>query len=142
MNDPANLISRLELLNRDRGITHAKTNDSPMNWATRQQLVALLLLSALILAGCGGLAISFVSNQLPPGTATGTVVTVSLTSGNDRFGNPVTITALTLTNAGVSTTLNFCGNQESQFSINSVVQVTFTTGSPCWVLMKVVVLSS
>ena len=105
----------------------------------RQRLVALSL-SMAVLAGCGGLAVSFVSNQLPPGSATGTVVALSLTSGTDRFGTPVTITALTLINAGVSTTLNFCGNQESQFTINSVVRVNFTTGSPCWILNSVVVL--
>ena len=107
----------------------------------RRFLAVPALLSGFLLVGCGGLAISFVSDQLPPGSATGTVAALNLTSGNDRFGTPVTITALTLVNAGMSTTLDFCGDQEGQFSINSVVRVTFTTGSPCWILNSVAALS-
>jgi len=120
----------------------ARTKHSRANWAARRFLAAPILLSVLVLAGCGGLAISFVSNQLPPVTVTGTVVTVALTFGTDRFGTPVTITAVTLTNAGVSTTVNLCGDQASQFAIHSVVRVTFTTGSPCSVLTSVTLLST
>ena len=117
-------------------------NHGRANWAARRLLAAQLLLSVLVLAGCGGLAISFVSNQLPPVTVTGTVITVSLTFGTDQFGTPVTITAVTLVNAGVSTTANLCGDQVSQFPIHSVLRVNFTTGSPCSILMSVTVLST
>lgn len=112
------------------------------NWAARRLQAAQLLLSVLVLAGCGGLTISFVSNQLPPVSVTGTVVSVSLTFGSDRFGTPVTITAITLVNAGVSTTVNLCGDQASQFPIHSILRVNFTTGTPCSILMSVTVLST
>ena len=139
MNDGVNLFSREKLFNPDPAPLRAKTNPLKAKWVTRGLLGLPLV---FILIGCGGLVVRFVSNQLPPVTATGTVVAVGLTSGNDQFGTPVTITAVTLLNTGVSTTLNLCGNQEAQFLINSVVQVKFTTGTPCFVLMTVTVLST
>ena len=139
MNYAVNLITRKKPFNPDPAPLRAKTNPSKTIWATCG-LLGLVL--AFILTGCGGLVVRFVSNQLPPVTATGTVVAVGLTSGNDQFGTPVTITAVTLVNTGVSTTLNLCGNQETQFLINSVVQVKYTTGTPCFVLMTVTVLST
>jgi len=139
VNYAVNLISREKPFNPHPAPLRAKTDPSKTNWATRWLLGVLLV---LILTGCGGLVVSFVSNQLPPVTATGTVVAISLTSGNDQFGTLVTITAVTLANTGVSTTVNFCGDQQPQFLINSVVQVKFTTGNPCSVLMTVTVLST
>ena len=110
--------------------------------AARSLLAAQLVATQLFLTGCGGVSISFVSNpQLPPSSTTGQIAAVVLGSVNDLHGNLVAITTTTFINAGLASTLNFCGDQRSRLPINEVVRVDFTSEINCFFLVNVVVLS-
>lgn len=90
---------------------------------------------------CGTVTVRFVSNpQVPPSTTSGTIITISLGSVTDIHGNPLTITTVNLINAGLSSTLNFCGDQLDRFPIGSVVRVDFTPDTPCFILVNVFIL--
>jgi hypothetical protein len=112
-----------------------------MTHNSRLSLAVQLVLSGLFLTGCAGLPQDAVTNLQPPRSMSGKITAVSLVMLNETNGNILTTTAVTLVNAGLSSTVSFCGNQVSQFSISAVVQVTFTPADPCSVLGKVVVLN-
>jgi len=121
--------------------THFQSDCSGAHCATRKLLALHLLLATFFLAGCGAFSVGFISNpQLPPSSLTGKVASVTPGSVNDSFGNPVPVTAVALVNAGLSSTLILCGNQANLFLLNSLVQINFTSGTPCLVLVSVVVL--
>ena len=104
--------------------------------------VAYVVLLSLVLSGCGSIFVGFVSNpQIPNSSTSGTVTTVVLISVNDINGIPVTVTAVTLINGGLSNTPNFCGDQRPRFPINATVRADFTTGPNCLSLVNVVILS-
>jgi hypothetical protein len=104
---------------------------------------ALLTLSVwLLLTGCGSIFVGFVSNpQIPSSTFRGRVTAAVLGSVNDLHGNPLTITIVTLTNGGLSSTPGFCGDQRALFPIDNVVQVDFTQETQCLSVVKVVIIS-
>ncbi len=49
----------------------------------------------------------------------------------------VTITVVTFVQEGASSTMNFCGDQSSQFVPGDFVQASFTPGTPCNSVLQV-----
>jgi hypothetical protein len=97
------------------------------------------LLVSLLLTGCGQIFVGFVSNpQVPPSSVSGIVIVVHLETSNDINGNPVTFTAVTFSNGGLSSNVNFCGDQRSQFPLNQSVRANFNPGTVCSNLVLVV----
>jgi hypothetical protein len=95
----------------------------------------------LLLTGCGQIFVGFVSNpQIPSSSLSGRVTSAVLSSVNDLHGNPLTVTVVTLTNGGLTSTPDFCGDQRAQFPINTVVQVDFTQETQCLSLVKIVII--
>jgi hypothetical protein len=101
-----------------------------------------VVLAGFLLSACGSFFVGFVSNpQIPTSTVTGRVSVVILVSVNDTNGNPLTVTAVTFVNGGLASTSNFCGDQRSQFPMNSTVQASFTKTPDCLSLVNVIVVS-
>lgn len=99
----------------------------------------LIFLTSLLLTGCGGVFVGFVSNpQISPSSVSGIVIVVHLGSANDSTGQPVTFTAVTFSNGGFSSNVNFCGDQQSQFPLNRSVRAQFNPGTVCSNLISVV----
>ncbi len=108
----------------------------------RSAPVVFTLLLWLLLSGCGQIFVGFVSNpQIPSSSVSGRVTATVLSSVNDLHGNPLTVTIVTLTNGGLASTPDFCGDQRALFPINSVVQVDFTQETQCLSLVKVSIIS-
>lgn len=101
--------------------------------------LALTLSLALALTGCGNV---FVSGALPPANSSikGTVSSIQLgtVSGND--GGFVQVTFVTFFFDGASSTINFCGDQSTQFPLNQMVTTNFTQGQFCATLIVVIVI--
>ena len=97
----------------------------------------LLLVSLLVLAGCGSSV--FVSGVLNSGTANaiGTVSFVHVSVIGNADGTKVTVTAVTLVNSGLSSTFDFCDDNSTQFPMNTSVTAVFTPGTPCSKLVSV-----
>jgi hypothetical protein len=96
------------------------------------------LVACLLVSGCGQIFVGFVSNpQIPSSSLSGRVTSAILSSVNDLHGNPLTVTIVTLTNGGLASTPDFCGDQRALFPIDSVVQVSFTQETQCLSLVKV-----
>ena len=99
----------------------------------------LALLTSLLLTGCGGIFVGFVSNpQISPSSVSGVVIVVHLETTNDVNGNSITFTAVTFSNGGLSSNVNFCGDQRSQFPLNRSVRADFNPGTVCANLVVVV----
>jgi hypothetical protein len=103
---------------------------------SRLLLIPLLFLSVL-LASCGQVFVGFVSNPGSPGRISGTVSVVQVGFVSNGAGTWATITFVTFLNDGRLTSLNFCGDQRSQFPINTFAQVEFNTGVSCSTLIAV-----
>ena len=87
----------------------------------------LLLLTTVLLTGCGQVFVNFTSNpQIPSSSTSGTIIVVVLGSTDDLNGNQVTLTTVTFLNNGVRSSFNFCGDQSQQFPIHQVVRADFT----------------
>jgi len=104
----------------------------------RLLLISLLMLS-LPLQGCGAYFVGIVSNPGPPQQVSGTVVEVQLGFFDDRHGTSGKLTAVTLTNAGMASTMSFCGDQQKLFPLNQSVKADFNTGIYCSTLLTVTV---
>ena len=103
------------------------------------RILPVFLLISLLLTGCGQVFVGFVSNpQIPSSSVSGIVIVVHLASANDISGQPVTFTAVTFSNAGLSDIVNFCGDQRSQFPLNQSVRAQFNPGTVCSNLVSVV----
>jgi len=101
-----------------------------------------LLVWWLLLTGCGNIFVGFVSNpQIPSSSLRGRVTAAVLGSVNDLHGNPLTITIVTLTNGGLTSTPDFCGDQRALFPVDNTVQVDFTQETQCLSVVKVVIIS-
>jgi len=99
----------------------------------------LALLTSLLLTGCGGIFVGFVSNpQISPSSVSGIVIVVHLETSSDVNGNSITFTAVTFSNGGLSSNVNFCGDQRSQFPLNRSVRADFNPGTVCANLVVVV----
>jgi hypothetical protein len=66
-------------------------------------------------------------------TANGTVSTVQFTFMNGSSS----VTIVTLANQSAANTLSFCGDQRSQFPVDTIVKATFTPGMNCDNLISV-----
>jgi len=108
----------------------------------RRAQAIFTLVGSLLLSSCGQIFVGVVSNpQIPSSTLTGRVTATALSSVNDLHGNALTVTIVTLTNGGLASSPDFCGDQRAQFPINSVVQVSFTQETQCLSLVKVSIIS-
>ena len=101
------------------------------------QCVAL----CFMLAGCSGFFVGFVSNPGGMKSVSGTVSIVNLGFIQDPMGTKVTLTAVTFINSETTLTINFCGDQRSQFPLNRPVRVDFNNGFQCATLGVVVVIA-
>jgi len=97
----------------------------------------LILPLLLILVGCGTIHISGAINPSTMSVSTGTVSFIHFTAIFDSNGTLINVTIVTLV-APPATTFTFCGNQSSQFAMNTGVQVSFTPGQSCSNLVSVV----
>lgn len=86
----------------------------------------LLLTSSLLLVGCGTIRVSGALNSSNVSTAAGTVSFVQFTAIFDSTGTLINVTVVTLAVPPITNMFTFCGNQASQFMMNSSVQVSFT----------------
>lgn len=112
-----------------------------LGWNSFRRLAQLFLVSLLWLAmGCGStFRVSGALNVPNMSVASGTVSFVQFTAILDSSGAMVNVTIVTLATPPASNILTFCGNQASQFTMNTAVKVSFTTGaSPCSNLVSVV----
>jgi hypothetical protein len=100
------------------------------------EIVVLVLLCPFV--GCGS---SFlVAGAIHPSNvivSTGTVSFVALSVVSGSNGTFVNVTGVTLLVPMGSSSLTFCGDQRSNFPMNSVVQVSFTDGQNCSSLVNV-----
>jgi hypothetical protein len=103
---------------------------------SRLLLIPLLLLSVL-LTSCGQVFVGFVSNPGNPGRISGTITAVQVGFLNNGAGTWVTVTFVTFLNGSRLTSVNFCGDQRSQFPINTFAQVEFNMGISCSTLITV-----
>ena len=103
-----------------------------------QRLLALVFALTFILGatGCGNV---FVGGAIPTQTISGTVSIVQLTVLSGGGGTTVQVTAVTLLANGMASAGTFCGDQRSQFPMNTFVQANFTPGRPCSNLTTIVV---
>ena len=104
-----------------------------------KRLFALLILSSLLLAGCGTFVIGGALNGDNAAVASGMVSIVRLTFASDGNGASITVTVVTLAQSGTTQTLTFCGSQVSQFPMDAFVTTRFTSGQTCSTLLSVTV---
>jgi hypothetical protein len=97
-----------------------------------------LLPFLLLLVGCGVIRISGAINPTNATVVAGTVSFVQFTAIFDSTGTLINVTVVTLAVPQATNTLTFCGNQASQFTMNSAVQISFTpTTQACSNLISV-----
>lgn len=101
-----------------------------------RHLLSLLVLSCMLLSGCGAVWVGGVFN-VHPFVVCGTVSIVHLTVASDGNGGSVTVTVVTLLQTGTAQTLTFCGSQVSQFPMDTLVTAKFTQGTTCSTLISV-----
>lgn len=99
----------------------------------------LLILSGL--SSCGGLVLFVGTSPHGPNiiAVTGTCIGVQVVSMVGNGGGFVTVTVVTLSIDGRSSTFNFCGNMADRFPLNSLVTVNFTNGAPCAATTSIVI---
>lgn len=102
-----------------------------------KRLFALLVLSSLLLAGCGTIMVRGALNGDNTVVASGMVSIVHLTFASDGNGTSITVTVVTLVQSGTAQTLTFCGSQVSQFPMDAFVTTKFTSGQTCSTLLSV-----
>jgi len=106
-----------------------------------RDLAQLLLLTfSLLLVGCGNIRVSGALNTSNVSVAAGTVSFVHFTEIFDSTGTLINVTVVTLAVPPATNTFTFCGNQTSQFTMSSSVQVSFSpaTTQACSTLISVV----
>lgn len=99
----------------------------------------MLPVALLLLTGCGSFRISGALNPASVSVANGTVSFVQFTAIFDNNMSMVNVTVVTLSALSGNTTLTFCGNQSSQFTMSTSVQISFTPSQPCSTLVAVIV---
>jgi hypothetical protein len=101
-------------------------------------LAVLLFILSLPLVGCGTIRVSGALNSSDVSIVDGTVSFVQFTAIMNNNGSLINVTVVTLFVPPGNNTLTFCGNQTSQFAMDSSVQVSFTPSQPCSGLVAVV----
>jgi hypothetical protein len=104
-------------------------------WGSAPMLLLIVLLS--VLTGCGTFRVAGAINFSNTSVSTGTVSFVHFTAIFGDRGTLINVTVVTLVAPPVTNTFTFCGNQSSQFTMNSAVQVSFTPGQSCSNLVAV-----
>ena len=99
-------------------------------------LVLFVVLSSLILSGCGAV---YISGFTDFDVASGTVSIVRVTIIDNGHGGSVSVTIVTLLQLGSTRDWTFCGLQASRFPVNSFVTVAYTPGNACATVMSVTV---
>jgi hypothetical protein len=108
----------------------------------RRVLWLSLLLTTVLLTGCGQVFFDFTSNpKIPSSSTSGAIIVVVLGFTDDLNGNQVTFTTVTFLNNGISSNFDFCGDQRQRFPINQLVRANFTPGNVCDNLLTVVLLN-
>jgi hypothetical protein len=104
------------------------------------RLLTLLFVASLLVAGCGSsFRISGALNVPAMSVVAGPVSFVQFTAIFDSSGTLVNVTIVTLATTPTPSTLTFCGNQTSQFTMTHSVQISFNPGtSVCSNLVSVV----
>lgn len=96
------------------------------------------LLLVLLISGCGNVFIQGNFNNNTQ-TASGTVSVVQLTFVFDEHNVSTQVTVVTLVNNFVPSSFTFCGDQTGQFTINQFAKATFTPGTTCSNLLRVII---
>jgi hypothetical protein len=101
-----------------------------------------LVLIVCLLQVCTGCGNVFIRGAIQPGfsTITGSVSIVQLTGVTGSNGTTVQATFVTFLQAGMSSTIGFCGDQRSQFPLQQMVRADFDSGQPCANIIVVVIL--
>ena len=96
-----------------------------------------LILVTLALSSCGNVFFrgSILTTEQ---SVSGTVSLVQLTVVSDH-GTSITVTAVTLLGHNAANSINFCGDQRSQFPLNQFVKANFNPGNACSTLVIVIV---
>ena len=91
------------------------------------------------LCGCGGI---FIRGALPAGSSTvsGSVSVVKLSTVVGEKGTIVRVTFATFLQFGASSTVEFCGDQRSQFPMQQIVRADFNPGTPCASIVAIVII--
>ena len=97
----------------------------------------LFLALLLLITGCATVRVSGLFISSAPSVSIGTVSFVHFTAIFGDNGSLINVTVVTLATPPTTSTLTFCGNQSSQFTMNSTVQVSFTPGPSCSNLVAV-----
>jgi hypothetical protein len=103
----------------------------------RRVVELLFALSLTPLLACGGYGAGNMASSAGTTVVNGTVSSVSLTSVNNGNGGLQTATAVALTVPLGSNSLVLCGDQRSSFTMNSSVQISYTSGVYCSTLVSV-----
>jgi hypothetical protein len=103
-----------------------------------KRLLAALLVVFLFgaLLGCGSTFL--VRGALNASTISGTVSIVQLTTLVDH-GTLITVTLVTFQQGGSASSMNFCGDQRSQFPVDRFVNATFNPGPSCATVIQIVI---
>ena len=88
------------------------------------------------LCGCGSRF--FIRGAINTATISGTVSMVQLTTIIED-GTSVTVTLVTFQQNGTARSMNFCGDQQSQFPLDQFVKASFTTTPPCASIVQIVI---
>lgn len=102
-----------------------------LGWNGFRSVAQLFLVSLLLLVvGCdSSFRVSGALNPVNMSVVSGTVSFVQFTAILSSGGTMVNVTIVTLATPTVSNTLTLCGNQTSQFMMNTNMQISFTTGT-------------
>jgi len=103
----------------------------------RRPAQLLLLALLLLMTSCGSVRVSGIFISSAPSVSIGTVSFVHFTAIFGDNGTLINVTVVTLATPPTTSTLTFCGNQSSQFTMSSTVQVSFTPGPSCSSLVAV-----
>ena len=97
----------------------------------------LLIPMLFLLTGCGTVRVAGAFIPSAPSVSIGTVSFIHLTAIFGDNGTLINVTVVTLVAPPAANTFTFCGNQSSQFTMNSTVQVSFMAAQGCSNLVAV-----
>jgi len=103
-----------------------------------KRLLSLTLVFALLVSLCGCGSKFFVRGAINTGGISGTVSMVEITTVIEN-GSIVTITLVTFLQGGMSSSMNFCGDQQVLFPLDQFVRASFTATPACASIVQVVV---
>ncbi len=99
---------------------------------------AVVLLLALSLTGCAGFVAVGGFTPGPLVVVSGTVTSVQISSVAGGGGSFIEVTFVSLQTNGLNRQFAFCGNNATQFPMNTSVTVHFDPGNDCNVIAVVI----